>query len=145
MSMGCAYPFSGDSKPIILGQVINREGEYDENDIFFGMKPTDTELAEKNNEGLKVNEVLMPIAWTKSYQIPGGEEGKAFTSTIGAATDMLNEGVRRLLVNGVFWAIGGQVPERANVDLVGDYSPSAYGFKTDAYWTDKNLKVESLE
>jgi len=47
----------------------------------------------------------MPIAWTKTYQIPGGQKGKAFTSTIGAATDILNESVRRLLINGVFWTM----------------------------------------
>jgi len=142
---GIRFPMPGDSQPVILGEVINRMGEYDENDIFFGMKPSDSELATENNEGLKVNDVLMPIAWTKSYQIPGGEKGKAFTSTIGAASDMLNEGVRRLLTNGVFWAMDETVPDKANVDLVGNYSPSSYGFKEDAYWIDKELSIESLE
>jgi len=142
---GVRLPLPGDSQPVILGQVINREGEYDENDIFFGMKPTDNELATENNNGLKVNGELMPIAWTKSYQISGGEKGKAFTSTIGAASDMLNEGVRRLLVNGIFWTMNETVPEKANVDLVGDYNPSAYGFKEDDYWIEKNLKTEELD
>lgn len=141
---GVRLPLPGDSQPIILGQVINRKGEFDENDLFFGMKPTDSELAKENNTGLKVNEVLMPIAWTKSYQIPGGKKGKAFTSTIGAASDMLNEGVRRLLVNGTFWAMDLPVPESANVDLVGNYTPSAYGFKDDSYWTEKQLAIQSL-
>jgi len=142
---GVRLPLPGDSEPIILGQVINRDGEFDENDIFFGMKPTDTKLATENNEGLKVNDVLMPIAWTKSYQVSGGKKGKAFTSTIGAATDMLNEGVRRLLINGIFWVMEAEVPEKANVDLVGEFSPSAYGFKTDEYWLDKQLSIESLK
>ena len=142
---GVRLPLPGDSRPIILGQVINRKGEYDESDIFFGMKPSDDELATKNNEGLKVNDVLMPIAWTKSYQIPDGKEGKAFVSTIGAATDMLNEGVRRLLVNGVFWAMSETVPEKTNVDLVGGFNPPAYGFKDDEYWIEKQLKIEDLE
>jgi len=142
---GVRLPLPEDSQAVILGQVINRAGEFDENDIFFGMKDTDTELATENNTGLKVNDVLMPIAWTKSYQIPDGKKGKAFTSTIGAASDLLNEGVRRLLVNGVFWALGAEIPEKANVELVGDYDPSAYGFKDDAYWVEKNLKIESLK
>jgi type 1 glutamine amidotransferase len=142
---GVRLPLLGDSQPVILGEVIDRAGEYDENDVFFGMKPTDSKLATENNEGLKVNEILMPIAWTKSYQIPGGKEGKAFTSTIGAATDMLNEGVRRLLVNGVFWTMDLPVPEKASVDLVGDYKPSAYGFKDDDYWLNKHLTVKSLQ
>ena len=142
---GIRLPLPGDSQPIVLGQVINRKGEYDENDIFFGMKPTDDELATKNNVDLKVNDVLMPIAWTKSYQIPGGEKGRAFSTTMGAASDMLNEGVRRLLVNGLFWAMEETVPEKANVDLVGEYLPSAYGFKDDSYWIEKELKIESLK
>jgi len=142
---GVRLPLPGDGQPVILGQVINRKGEFDENDLFFGMRPTDTELASENNEGLKVNDVLMPIAWTKSYQIPEGKSGKAFTSTIGAASDMMNESVRRLLVNGVFWTMDLPVPEKANVDLVGQYNPSAYGFKKDEYWVEKQLKIADLE
>jgi len=142
---GVRLPLPEDSEPIVLGQVINRAGEYDENDIFFGMKPTDEEIAKENNTGLRVDDVFMPIAWTKSYQIPGGKKGKAFTSTIGASTDMLNESVRRLWVNGVFWAMDETVPNKANVALVGEYDPSAYGFKTDEYWLDKNMEIISLQ
>lgn len=142
---GVRFPLPGDSEPIILGQVINREGAFDENDVFFGMKPTDKILATENSEGVKVNDILMPITWTKSYQIPGGKQGKSFTSTIGAASDMLNENVRRLLVNGVFWTMNLPVPEEANVKLVGTYKPSAFGFKTDEYWLNKNLKVIDLQ
>lgn len=142
---GVRLPLPGDSKPIVLGQVINRAGEYDESDLFFGMKPTDTELATQNDKGIKVNDILMPIAWTKSYQIPGGKKGKAFTSTIGAASDMINESVRRLLVNAVFWSMDLSVPEKANVSVVGTYNPSAYGFKTDEYWFKKQLKIRVLK
>ncbi|MGI9549901.1 MAG: ThuA domain-containing protein [Aurantibacter sp.] len=142
---GVRLPLPEDSQPIILGQVINRKGEFDENDIFYGMKPTDDELATENNQGLKVNDVLMPIAWTKSYQIPGGQKGLAFTSTIGSSSDLLNEGVRRLLVNGVFWSLNVEVPEKANVDLVGDYTPTAYGFRDDAYWPNQKMQIESLK
>ena len=142
---GVRLPLPGDSEPILLGQVIDRKGDFDENDLFFGMKPSDDELATQNNEGLKVNDILMPIAWTKTYQIPGGKKGRAFTSTIGAATDILNESVRRLLINGVFWTMDLPVPEMANVSLVGNYSPSAFGFKKDEYWKDKNLEIKSLE
>ena len=142
---GVRLPLSGDGEAVLLGEIMNRAGEYDESDIFYGMKPTDTEVATENNEGMKVNDVLMPIAWTRSYQIPGGKRGKAFASTIGASVDLLNEGVRRLLVNGVFWAMDLTVSDKANVDLVGDYEPSAYGFKNDDYWEIKQLKISSLE
>lgn len=142
---GVRLPLPDDSQPLFLGQVINRKGEFDENDLFFGMRPTDDELATKNNKGLKVNDVLMPIAWTKSYQIPGGKKGKAFTSTIGASSDLMNESVRRLLVNAIFWTMDAAVPEKANVDLIGEYKPSAYGFKKDEYWENKQLKVSDMK
>lgn len=138
-------PLPGDSQPVIYGLVMNRKGEYNENDIFFGMKPADDEIAKMNNTGKVVNDVKMPIAWTKSYQLPGGKKGKAFASTVGAANDMLIEGTRRLLVNSVFWGLDLPVPEKANVSLVGEYKPSSYGFKPDEYWIEKNLKIESLK
>ena len=142
---GVRLPLAGDAEVVILGEIMNRKGEYDDNDIFFGMRPTDTEVATENNEGLKVNDILMPIAWTKSYQIPGGKKGKVFTSTIGAASDMLNEGVRRLLVNSIFWGLDMPVPEKANVTLVGDFEPTTFSFREDAYWKDKKLTIESLK
>ncbi len=142
---GVRLPLPGDSEPIVLGQIINRAGEFDENDLFFGMKPTDTEIAKENNTGLKVDDVLMPIAWTKSYQLPGGKKGKAFTSTIGSSTDLLNESVRRLLINGTFWTMDLKIPEKANVNLVGDYKPSAFGFTDANYWPERNLEIKSLQ
>jgi len=142
---GVRLPLPGDSDPIILGQVINRAGEYKEDDIWYGMKPTDNEIARVNNVGLDVSAPLMPIAWTKSYQLPGGERGKVFASTIGSSSDLLTEGVRRLLVNGVFWAMELPVPPKANVAIVGEYTPTQYEFRDDAYWLEKQLKVADLE
>ena len=104
---GVRLPLPGDSQPIVLGQVINRAGAYDDNDPLYGMRYTDSEVAGKEVEekdGVKTefnrNEPMMPVAWTKSYQVNGGKKGKAFASTIGAATDLLSEGTRRLLING---------------------------------------------
>ena len=49
---------------------------------------------------------------------------------MGAATDLSNEGVRRLLVNAVYWAVGleDKIPARTNIDLVGEYKPTKFGF-----------------
>ena len=139
------FPLMDNVEPILYGQVINRQGDYDETDIYFGMKPSDEEVATENNEGKTVNDVNMPIVWTKSYQLPGGKKGKAFTTTVGAASDMLIEGTRRLLVNGVFWAMDMTVPEKADVDLVGDFEPSQFGFKDKTYWEEKGVKVEQFD
>lgn len=142
---GVRLPLPGDSQAIILGEVMEREGTFDEEDLFYGMRPTDTIPAIKNDKGLLLNEPMMPIAWTKSYQIPGGKEGRAFTTTIGAASDMLNEGVRRLLVNSVFWGMEMVVPEKAEVGIVGDFEPTPYEFRDDGYWLIKQLKVEDFK
>jgi type 1 glutamine amidotransferase len=150
---GVRLPLPGDSQPIVLGQVINRAGEYLENDSLYGMRFTDSDVAaieiEKDKEGKEVkrnpNDPMMPVAWIKSYQIPGGQKGKVFTSTLGAATDLLTEGTRRMMINSVFWCLDLTVPEKANVNIVGDYNPSPYSFKEDQYWLNKNLTVSTLQ
>lgn len=107
-------PLPGDSEPVVLGQVVE------------GMKPDD-----KPAEGAQ-NNPMMPVAWVKTYEGKDGTTGRVFTSTIGAATDLESEGVRRMIVNGVYWAMGmeDQIPPGgADVELVGEYKPSAFGFK----------------
>jgi type 1 glutamine amidotransferase len=98
-------PLLGDSEPLVLGQVLT------------GMQPSDPPL-----EGPK-NDPMMPVAWTKTYK-----GARVFTTTMGAATDLENEGVRRMLVNATYWALKMQVPGKAKVDLVGEYRPSPFKF-----------------
>lgn len=103
-------PLPGDSKPLVMGQVLS------------GMNPTDQPVAgPKNNP-------LMPVAWTKTYRGKQGETGRVFTTTMGASVDLLNEDLRRLLVNAVYWCVGleQRIPARTNVDLVGRYRPSPF-------------------
>ena len=142
---GVTLPLPGDSQPIILGQVMNRKGEYDESDVFYGMRPTDDEIATTNKDGKSLGDELMPVTWIKSYQLPGGEKGKAFTSTVGAANDLLIEGTRRLLVNGIFWGLDLQIPEKADVTIVGDYNPTKFEFRKAEYWPAKQASIESFE
>ena len=113
---GVRLPLPGDSQPLVLGQVLT------------GMKFDDPPLDGKQNDP------MMPIAWTKTYSGSAGNKGRAFCSTIGAANDLVAEGTRRLLVNACYWAAGleGKIPDKSNVELVGDYQPSNFkpgGFK----------------
>ena len=87
---------------------------------------------------------MMPIAWTKTYQIPEGKAGKAFATTIGASTDFLNEGVRRMMVNASFWLLDKDVPQEANVNLVGNYEPTPFAFLEKDHFVKKNVSVASL-
>jgi len=117
-------PLPGDSKPLVLGQVTKRKGPQIKDDPFFGLRPDDEAV-----EGDKRNNPMMPIAWTKSYQLPDGKKGMAFTTTQGAATDLVAEGTRRLVINAVYHLLSIEVPEGGTkVDVVGEFKPTAYGF-----------------
>lgn len=144
---GVRLPLPGDARPLVLGQVVDREEAFAEDDAFYGLRPTDRKVANVNpaaKEAYNPNDPMMPIAWLKSYQLPGGQPGTAFTSTIGSSTDMTNEGVRRLLVNASYFLLGLEVPEAARVDLVGEYQPSAYNFHDDEYWNQRHIEIANL-
>lgn len=121
---GVRLPLPGDSKPLVLGQVLKRVGppKKPDEDRNFGLSPQDTPV-----EGKK-NDPMMPIAWTKSYAVSGGKPGKAFATTMGSSTDLENEGLRRLVVNAAYDLLALEVPAKADVSLVGEYKPSPYGF-----------------
>jgi len=147
---GVRLPLLGDVQPLVFGQVVNRPGEQDVNDPLLGMRPTDSELpgAVLEEDGGKVkyypNNPMMPIAWIKTYRIPDGLRGKVFATTIGSSTDLLSQGVRRMMVNAVYWGVNKTVPEAANVDIIGQYEPTKFAFQDDAYWDRLNVSISSL-
>ncbi|MDP6445249.1 MAG: ThuA domain-containing protein [Pirellulaceae bacterium] len=139
---GVRLPLPGDSQPLVLGQVVNRKGKFDGSDPFFGMKESDTEPSTDRNDP------MMPVAWTKSFQVPGGKEGRSFTSTIGSSTDLVNDATRRLVINGSLWCLKmeDQIPAKGlKVDIVGEYKPTAYSFHNAEYWAKKAMKVSDHE
>jgi hypothetical protein len=86
-------------------------------------KPRSTDKVEQG-----VNDPPMPVVWTRLNKNANGSTNKILTTTMGAATDLENEGLRRLLVNGVYWGLGLDVPAKADVTYVDEYHPSFYGF-----------------
>lgn len=109
---GVRLPLPGDSRPLVLGQVV------------AGMNPDDPPL-----EGAK-NDPMMPIAWTKTYQGKSGETARVFTTTMGASQDLENEGLRRLIVNATYWGLGmeEQITPDGPVSLVGFFKPTPFKF-----------------
>lgn len=109
---GVRLPLPDDSKPLLMGLVLE------------GMMPTDTPV-----EGAK-NDPMMPLAWVKSYSVAEGKTGRSFTTTMGASQDFESEGLRRLIVNACYWAVGMEdaIPAKSKVDLVGDYKPRPFKF-----------------
>jgi type 1 glutamine amidotransferase len=70
------------------------------------------------------------IAWTHTYE---GEHGssRVFFTTLGHPHDFFNESMRKLSINGIFWALGleDEIPEDGlNVEYVGEYDPNDSGF-----------------
>ena len=74
-----------------------------------------------------VNTPMMPVAWTREIKTNSGKTQRILCTTMGAATDLASEGLRRLVVNGVFWATGLDVPAKADVGIVGSFTPLMYG------------------
>jgi hypothetical protein len=92
--------------------------------VLSGMNPDDPPVAGEKNHP------LMPLAWVRDYTGDSGKVSKIFATTAGAAVDLQNEGLRRLLVNACYWTLGmeAQAPAKADVDYLGDYNPSFFGF-----------------
>ena len=77
-----------------------------------------------------LNKSLMPVAWMRHYETASGDTSRIFFTTMGAAADLESEGLRRLLVNAVYWALGMEdaIPDRADVSFVQPYEPTFFGF-----------------
>ena len=115
---------SEDARVLVRGQVLK------------GMTPDDGPTADKAK-----NNPMQPIVWSRVVQNEAGKLNRILTTTMGSADDLLSEGLRRLIVNGVYWGAGIEVPWRANVTFVDEYKPSFYGFDG---WR-KAMKVADLE
>lgn len=106
------------------------------------------------------NDPMMPLVWcreivpgslhalldqpqperTSETDAASGEGGKdsreplppqrIVCTTMGAATDFVEPGLRRLVVNSALWCLRmeEQIDPAASVDLVGEYHPSGFGF-----------------
>jgi type 1 glutamine amidotransferase len=133
---GIAAP-GADQSPILKGIA---PGEiFGTTDVYTAKPPKDatilllgevTETLDPKSKPVagKKNDPMMPVAWTKPYTIPGGKEGRAFCTTMGASQDLQFEGTRRLIVNGSLWTLGLEIPEKTNVELVGEYKPTPFKF-----------------
>ncbi len=103
-------PMREGCQPLLLGQVLS------------GLNPNDPPVPGK------VNDPMLPVAWTNHFTGEAGKTARVFTSTMGAADDLENESLRRLLVNATYWSVGleNKIPAKANVSIVGEYHPHSF-------------------
>ncbi|MAG55470.1 MAG: hypothetical protein CMJ83_04185 [Planctomycetes bacterium] len=99
-----------DAKVLLRGQVLE------------GMKPDSAPLAGKKNDP------MMPLVWVREFENPYGKKARSICSTIGASQDFASAGLRRVAVNACYWGLGLDVPQAANVEIVGTYEPLRFGF-----------------
>jgi hypothetical protein len=89
--------------------------------ILNGMTPDSPPATDKTEQ---------PVAWYRTYTGASGRSGRVFTTTHGASEDLLNEGFRRLVVNGSLWAAGleNSIRPEADISFAGPFQPSTFSF-----------------
>ena len=109
---GVRLPLPGDSQPLVFGEVLE------------GMKADSSPIDGPQNDP------MMPIAWVKSYTGESGNTSRVFATTMGASQDLESAGLRRLIVNAVYWSLGHEsdIEPDLCVDIVGEYAPTPFGF-----------------
>lgn len=110
---GGAWKLFGDSKPILRGHSLKSKHEMDG----------------KLDEFPLTN----PVAWTKSYTGSSGKKAKVFFTTLGHPYDFKLPVVRKIALNGIFWALdkAHEIPsDGSNVHLDEPFEPNNSGFGT---------------
>ena len=103
-----AYPIEG-SKVLALGQILD------------GMTPDSPPAKDKKE---------LPVAWYRTHTGAPGRTGRVFTTTHGASVDLLNEGFRRMAINGMIWAAGldATIKPANDISFVGPFQPTDFSF-----------------
>lgn len=110
---GGDWKLQGDSSPLLLGHSTKSQHEIDGDLDKF---PLDN-----------------PVAWTKSYTGSSGKKARVFFTTLGHPYDFKLVEVRKIALNGIFWALGreNEIPtDGVNVTLDEPYEPNNSGFGT---------------
>lgn len=110
-----------DAKVLVRGLVLST--------MEPGSAPATASKARRDGGQQALNDPTMPVVWTREIKNPEGKTNRVFATTMGDAIDLKNESLRRLVVNGLYWGLGLDIPAKADVAYVDGYIPSMYGFK----------------
>lgn len=101
--------------------------------VLKGMNPEDPlservkkRATDKQEQG--INSPAMAVAWTREVPNAGGTRNRVLTTTLASSSDLRDESLRRLLVNGVFWGLALEVPAKADVTPLVEWKPGKYSF-----------------
>src|SRR5207245_858824 len=83
----------------------------------------------KSGKMVNKNDPMQPVVWVRTYQSDSGKAARILCTTLASSIDFENHDLRRLMINGAYWAMGmeDKIPsDGTNADLVGEYHPSGY-------------------
>ncbi len=105
---GGDWQLQGDSKPLVYGHAL-RSGH---------------EAAGRLDQFPLDN----PVAWTKTYTGKSGKSSRVFFTTLGHPYDWRNPNMRRLALNGIYWALDRPISDSLDVAYAAPYLPNNSGF-----------------
>jgi type 1 glutamine amidotransferase len=108
---GGDWKLNGDAKPFLEGKSLRSNHEM--------------------NNRLDKFPLTNPVAWTKTYTGTSGKTARVFFTTLGHPFDFKEEPMRKLALNGIYWALGmeSEIPKNGvNTTAVSEYNPNNSGF-----------------
>ncbi|SIQ81402.1 Type 1 glutamine amidotransferase (GATase1) [Maribacter ulvicola] len=108
---GGNWKLQGDSEPFLMGHSTKSQHEM--------------------NGKLEEFSLDNPVAWTKSYTGTSGKKARVFFTTLGHPYDFKLTPMRKLAMNGMYWALGKEddIPkDGVNVTLDEPFLPNNSGF-----------------
>lgn len=94
--------------------------------LVMGQPLIGREQGGKDNPGKEP----LPVVWVKDWKTSSGKAARVLHSTMGSGKDFENPGLRRLVVNGVYWGLGmeDEISAESSVEYVSEYKPLSSGF-----------------
>lgn len=96
----------------------------DESVLLYGQSLSGMKQGAKPN----YDKSILPVAWIKDYATESGKTSRVFNTTMGAAADLENAGMRRLIINAAYWCMEMEVPRENNIQFVAEFNPTFFGF-----------------
>ncbi len=118
---GGDWNLAGDSKPLLKGTALKSNHEM--------------------NDRLDRFQLTNPVAWTKTHK-----GARVFFTTLGHPFDFKQESMRKLALNGIYWALEIDIPvDGVNAEIEGTYDPNNSGFGTKFKREVKPYQLESQD
>ncbi|APQ19371.1 ThuA domain-containing protein [Maribacter hydrothermalis] len=122
---GGDWKLQGDSEPFLMGHSTKSQHEIDGKLDEFSLDN--------------------PVAWTKSYTGASGKKARVFFTTLGHPYDFKLPVVRKIAMNGIFWALEKEdsIPENGvNVTLDEPFEPNNSGFGQKYKTNQKPMPIQ---